>query len=128
MAPSNATRCACYENLHGSNAYFLGVIAGHQEAMQERKGGESESYNSQLKMPRNIRIATAARGWPVTAMANEKRCETCTEECAKSQMAHEAAVGRMYATKLFVALQRRLKAASLSRWCAAKTANTATTK
>ena len=31
MAPSNATHGACYENLHGSNAYFLGVIAGHDE-------------------------------------------------------------------------------------------------
>mgnify|MGYP007089106309 FL=1 len=40
MAPGNATRCACYENLRGSNAYFLGVIAGRKEAMQE--GGESD--------------------------------------------------------------------------------------
>lgn len=39
MAPGNATHCACYENLRGSNAYFLGVIAGRKEAMQE--GGES---------------------------------------------------------------------------------------
>lgn len=38
MAPGNATHCACYENLRGSNAYFLGVIAGRKEAMQE--GGE----------------------------------------------------------------------------------------
>lgn len=42
MAPGNATHCACYENLHGSNAYFLGVIAGRKEAMQEREGGESD--------------------------------------------------------------------------------------
>ena len=36
MAPGNATRCICYENLHESNAYFLGVIAaGRKEAMQE---------------------------------------------------------------------------------------------
>lgn len=35
MASGNATHCACYENLHGSNAYFLGVIAGRKEAMQE---------------------------------------------------------------------------------------------
>ena len=34
MAPSNATRCACYENLQGSNAYFLGVIAGRKEAKE----------------------------------------------------------------------------------------------
>lgn len=38
MAPGNATYCACYENLHGSNAYFLGVIAGRKEAMQEGGG------------------------------------------------------------------------------------------
>lgn len=49
----------------------------------------------------------------MTAMANEKRCETCTEECAKSQMAHEAAVGRMYATKLFVALQKKIESGQL---------------
>ena len=34
MSPSNATRCACYENLRGSNAYFLGVIAGRKEAKE----------------------------------------------------------------------------------------------
>ena len=38
MAPGNATHCACYENLHGSNAYFLGVIAGRKEAKQEEGG------------------------------------------------------------------------------------------
>ena len=43
MAPGNATRCACYENLRGSNAYFLGVIAGRKEAMQE--GGHTECLN-----------------------------------------------------------------------------------
>lgn len=41
MAPGNATHCVCYENLCESNAYFLGVIAGRKEAMQEREGGES---------------------------------------------------------------------------------------
>lgn len=39
MAPGNAAYCACYENLRGSDAYFLGVIAGRREAMQE--GGKS---------------------------------------------------------------------------------------
>lgn len=38
MAPGNAMHCICYEDLHGSNAYFLGVIAGRKEAKQE--GGE----------------------------------------------------------------------------------------
>lgn len=46
MAPGNATHCACYENLHGSNAYFLGVIAGHKEANEAneaiQEGGESD--------------------------------------------------------------------------------------
>ena len=40
MASCNATHCVCYENLHGSNAYFLGVIAGRKAAVQE--GGESD--------------------------------------------------------------------------------------
>lgn len=46
-------------------------------------------------------------------MADKKRCETCTEECAKSQMAHEAAVSRMYATKQFVALQKKIESGQL---------------
>lgn len=46
-------------------------------------------------------------------MANEKRCETCTEECSKSQMAHEAAVGRMYATKEFILLQKKIESDQL---------------
>ena len=42
MASVNATRCICYENLHGSNAYFLGVIAGRKEAKETmQEGGES---------------------------------------------------------------------------------------
>ena len=57
-------------------------------------------------------VATA-REWTVIAMAGKKRCETCTEECAKSQMAHEAAVGRMYATKQFVALQKKIESGQL---------------
>lgn len=49
----------------------------------------------------------------MTKMANEKRCETCTEECTKSQMAHEAAVGRMYATKEFISLQKKIESGQL---------------
>lgn len=37
MAPSNATHCACYENLQGSNAYFLGVIAGTLDGAAGRR-------------------------------------------------------------------------------------------
>jgi len=55
----------------------------------------------------------AAQGWMVTTMANEKRCETCTEECTKSKMAHEAAVGRMYATKEFISLQKKIESGQL---------------
>ena len=49
----------------------------------------------------------------MTKMANEERCETCTEECTKSQMAHEAAVGRMYATKEFISLQKKIESGQL---------------
>ena len=43
MASGTATRCICYENLHGSNAYFLGVIAGRKEAKETmQEGGESD--------------------------------------------------------------------------------------
>lgn len=49
----------------------------------------------------------------MTAMADKKRCETCTEKCAKSQMAHEAAVGRMYATKEFTSLQKKIESGQL---------------
>ena len=43
MAPGNATHCACYENLRGSNAYFLGVIAGRKEAKETmQEGGERQ--------------------------------------------------------------------------------------
>lgn len=37
MAPGNATHCACYENLQGSNAYFLGVIAGTLDGATGRR-------------------------------------------------------------------------------------------
>lgn len=43
----------------------------------------------------------------------DKRCETCTEECPKAQMAHDAAVGRMYATKEFIALQKKVESGLL---------------
>lgn len=41
-------------------------------------------------------------------MANEKRCETCTEECPKAGILHETAKGRMYATKEIIALQKKI--------------------
>lgn len=46
-------------------------------------------------------------------MGNEKRCEICTEECPKSKMAHDAAVGRMYATKAFIDLQKKVESGQL---------------
>lgn len=47
------------------------------------------------------------------AMPNKQQCETCTEECAMSKMAHEAAVGRMYATKQFIALQKKIESGQI---------------
>lgn len=40
MAPGNAPHCICYENLQGSNAYFLGVIAGRKEAKEAMQEGD----------------------------------------------------------------------------------------
>ena len=40
-------------------------------------------------------------------MTSEK-CNRCTEPCPMANMAHEAAKGRMYATKEFIALQKKI--------------------
>lgn len=46
-------------------------------------------------------------------MANERRCETCAEECPKAEMLHETAKGRMYATNEFIALQKKVDSGQL---------------
>ena len=34
MSPANATRCACYEDVKGSTAYFIGFMDG-KRSMQD---------------------------------------------------------------------------------------------
>nr|DAG08856.1 MAG TPA: hypothetical protein [Caudoviricetes sp.] len=42
-----------------------------------------------------------------------KKCNCCTEPCPMADMAHEAAKGRMYATKEFIALQKKIESGQL---------------
>lgn len=41
------------------------------------------------------------------------KCDTCNEACPMADMAHEAAKGRMYVTKEFVALQKKIESGQL---------------
>lgn len=42
-------------------------------------------------------------------MADITKCELCREKCPQAQMAHNAALGRMYATKEFITLQNKVE-------------------
>lgn len=42
-------------------------------------------------------------------MTYVKHCELCISKCPQAQRAHEAALGRMYATKEFIALQKKIE-------------------
>lgn len=44
-------------------------------------------------------------------MAN--KCDTCTEKCPQAERAHQAALGRMYATKEFIALLKKVESREL---------------
>ena len=44
-------------------------------------------------------------------MAN--KCEVCTEKCPQAERAHQAALGRMYATKEFVTLLKKVESGEL---------------
>lgn len=46
-------------------------------------------------------------------MPNGVRCENCIEKCPQARMAHEIAKGRMYATKEFIALQKKVESGQL---------------
>jgi hypothetical protein len=37
------------------------------------------------------------------------KCDTCNVPCPMADMAHEAAKGRMYATREFIALQKKIE-------------------
>jgi hypothetical protein len=43
----------------------------------------------------------------VMGMGN--KCENCTEKCPQAEMAHQAALGRMYATKEFTTLLKKVE-------------------
>lgn len=44
---------------------------------------------------------------------NGMQCELCTEKCPQAARAHEAAAGRMYATKEFITLQKKIESGQL---------------
>lgn len=46
-------------------------------------------------------------------MPNGTQCELCTEKCPQAARAHEAATGRMYATKEFIVLQKKVESGQL---------------
>ena len=54
---------------------------------------------------------TAVQRWMVMGMAD--RCENCTEKCPQAEMAHQAALGRMYATKEFIAILKKVESGEL---------------
>ena len=41
------------------------------------------------------------------------KCENCTEKCPQAEMVHQAALGRMYATKEFIALLKKVESGEL---------------
>lgn len=50
-----------------------------------------------------------------------KHCELCISKCPQAQRAREAALGRMYATKEFIALQKKIEDGQLVDVTKAKT-------
>ena len=54
---------------------------------------------------------TAVQRWMVMGMAN--KCDSCTQKCPQSERAHQAALGRMYATNEFIALLKKVESGEL---------------
>ena len=42
-----------------------------------------------------------------------EKCEKCTENCPQAERANQAALGRMYATKEFIALLKKVESGEL---------------
>ena len=42
-----------------------------------------------------------------------EKCEKCTENCPQAERAHQAALGRMYATKEFIALLKKVESGEI---------------
>ncbi len=54
---------------------------------------------------------TAVQRWMVMGMAN--KCDFCVEKCPQAERAHQTALGRMYATKEFTALLKKVESGEL---------------
>ena len=46
-------------------------------------------------------------------MGMDKNCHNCTEKCPQAERANQAALGRMYATKEFIALLKKVESGEL---------------
>ena len=46
-------------------------------------------------------------------MGMDKNCDNCTEKCPQAEMAHNAALGRMYATNELVSLLKKVESGNL---------------
>ena len=46
-------------------------------------------------------------------MGMARNCENCTENCPQAERAHQASLGRMYATKEFTALLKKVESGEL---------------
>jgi hypothetical protein len=51
-------------------------------------------------------VQTAVQRWMVMGMV--KDCYNCTDKCPQAELAHQVAVGRMYATKAYIALAKKI--------------------
>ena len=54
---------------------------------------------------------TAVRRWMVMVMVD--KCKSCTEKCPQAEMAHQAALGRMYTTREFITLLKKVESGEL---------------
>ena len=46
-------------------------------------------------------------------MGMTKNCQNCAEKCPQAELANQEALGRMYATKEFIALQKKVESGEL---------------
>ena len=46
-------------------------------------------------------------------MGMARNCNNCTEKCPQAELAHQTALGRMYATKEFTALLKKVESGEL---------------
>lgn len=46
-------------------------------------------------------------------MEMDKKCENCTEKCPQAELAHQASLGRMYASKELIVLLEKIESGEL---------------